>query len=60
MEDFIKEEENGFDFERMSSSSFKTNANKLQIAILAYNRNNWLRRLCFDKKDRYLRMESIK
>lgn len=60
MENFIKEGKNSFDFERMSSSSFKTNANKLQIAMLAYNLNNWFRRLCFEKEDQHLRMESIR
>lgn len=33
----------------MSSTEFDINANKLQIAVLAYNLNNGLRRLCTPK-----------
>jgi hypothetical protein len=49
MENFIKEGKNGFSFDPMSSSEFIANANKLHIAMLAYNFNNWFRRLVLCK-----------
>lgn len=46
MENFIKEAKNGFACHKISSTAFETNAVKLQLAMLAYNFNNWFRRLC--------------
>lgn len=60
MENFIKECKNGFEFDRMSSSSFISNKNKLQISMLAYNFNNWFRRLCMAKDMQSFRMETIR
>ncbi|QKY69741.1 hypothetical protein Len3610_09130 [Lentibacillus sp. CBA3610] len=40
MENYIKEGKLGFAFGQMSSTAFEINANKLQIAVLAYNLNN--------------------
>ena len=60
MENFIKEGKNGFEFNRMSSTSFVANKNKLQIAMLAYNFNNWFRRLCMAKDVQSFRMETIR
>lgn len=60
MENFIKEGKNGFEFDRMSSSSFIANSNKLQISMLAYNFNNWFRRLCMSKDIKSFRMETIR
>ncbi|WAH35288.1 IS1380 family transposase [Alicyclobacillus dauci] len=52
MENFIKEAKNGFACDKMSSTAFESNAVKLQIAMLAYNFNNWFRRLCLPEKTR--------
>lgn len=60
MENFIKEGKNGFAFDKMSSSSFTANANKLQEMVLAYNLNNWMRRLCFTNSMKSLRIETIR
>jgi hypothetical protein len=49
MENFIKEGKLGLSFDKMSSSDFIANANKLQEMVLAYNFNNWFRNLCLDK-----------
>lgn len=60
MENFIKEAKNGFACDRMSSTDFESNAVKLQIAMLAYNFNNWFRRLCLPKKMKSNRMETLR
>ena len=60
MENFIKEGKSGFAFDKMSSSSFIANANKLQEMVLAYNLNNWIRRLCFTNSMKSLRIETIR
>jgi len=65
MENFIKEAKNGFAIDRMSSTDFWSNACKLQQMLLAYNLNNWLRRITFPeghKSDRIftIRMKLIK
>ena len=60
MENFIKEGKNGFAFDKMSSSSFIANANKLQEMVLAYNLNNWMRRLSFTNSMKSLRIETIR
>jgi hypothetical protein len=49
MENFIKEGKLGLSFDKMSSTDFIANANKLQQMVLAYNFNNWFRRFCLDK-----------
>jgi hypothetical protein len=49
MENFIKEGKLGLSFDKMSSTEFIANANKLQEMVLAYNFNNWFRNLCLDK-----------
>jgi hypothetical protein len=49
MENFIKEGKLGLSFDKMSSTDFIANANKLQEMVLAYNFNNWFRNLCLDK-----------
>ena len=49
MENFIKEGKLGLAFDKMSSSDFVANANKLQETVLAYNLNNWFRNICLDK-----------
>jgi len=49
MENFIKEGKLGLSFDKMSSSDFVANANKLQETVLAYNFNNWFRNLCLNK-----------
>ncbi|EQB89794.1 hypothetical protein J2Z44_004002 [Clostridium punense] len=59
MQHFIKEGKNGFDFDSMSSSEFIANANKLQVAIFAYNFNNWFRRLVLCKLMISSRIETI-
>lgn len=49
MENFVKEGKLGLSFDKMSSTDFIANANKLQEMVLAYNFNNWFRNLCLDK-----------
>lgn len=60
MENFIKEGKQGFNFDKMSSTTFIVNANKLHISVLAYNFNNWFRRLCMKKHIKSFRMETIR
>ena len=60
MENFIKEAKNGFACNKMSSTDFETNAVKLQLAILAYNFNNWFRRLCLPERMKPNRMETLR
>lgn len=60
MENFIKECKNGFGFNNMSNRKFIANSNKLQQLMLAYNLINWLRRLCFTKDTKSLRIETIR
>jgi len=60
LENFITEGKNGFAFGKMSSSKYEANANKLQQMMLAYNLNNWLRRLCFPEHNKSDRIETIR
>jgi len=60
MENFIKEGKNGFAFGKMSSTDYWANANKLQQMVLAYNLNNWMRRLCFPETMKSDRIETIR
>lgn len=60
MENFIKESKNGFDFESLSSTEYIANANRLQISLLAYNFNNWFRRLALSPSMKKHRMETIR
>jgi hypothetical protein len=60
MENFIKEGKNGFAFGKMSSSKYCVNANKLQQMVLAYNLNNWMRRLCFPQNNQSDRISTIR
>lgn len=60
MENFIKEAKNGFACDKMSSTDFDTNVMKLQLAMLAYNFNNWLRRLCLPEPMKPNRMETLR
>lgn len=60
MENFIKEAKNGFACQKMSSTNFKANEVKLQISMLAYNFNNWFRRLCFPENMQPSRMETVR
>ncbi|QKY70152.1 IS1380 family transposase [Lentibacillus sp. CBA3610] len=60
MENYIKEGKLGFAFGQMSSTAFEINANKLQIAVLAYNLNNGLRRLCMPKKMKKHQIQTIR
>ena len=60
MENFIKEAKNGFTFDSMSSSNFIANTNKLQLAMLAYNFNNWFIRLVLSKSIISNRIDTIR
>jgi len=60
MENFIKESKNGFAFDSLSSTEYIANANKLQLAMLAYNFNNWFRRLALSKSMKTNRIETIR
>jgi len=50
MENFIKESKYGFALDKLSSTDYWTNANKLQHTVLAYNIHNLMRRLCFPEE----------
>jgi len=50
MENFIKESKYGFALDKLSSTDYWVNANKLQHTILAYNIHNLMRRLCFPEE----------
>jgi len=60
MDNFIKESKNGFAFDSLSSTDYIANANKLQLSMLAYNFNNWFRRLALSKNMKSSRMETIR
>mgnify|MGYP000644460647 CR=1 FL=1 len=60
MENFIKESKDEFGFTEMSSHLMTTNANRLQVAALAYNIFNAFRRLCLPKKLGKLRANAIR
>lgn len=60
MENFIKEAKNGFACDKMSSTDFESNVMKLQLAMLAYNFNNWFRRLCLPERMKPNRMETLR
>ncbi len=60
MENFIKESKLGFHMDAMSSSSMTTNANRLQISVLAYNLFNWFRRLVLPANMRKLRIDTLR
>ncbi len=60
MENFIKEAKNGFACQKMSSTHFQANEVKLQICMLAYNFNNWFRRLCLPETMQPSRMETVR
>lgn len=60
MENYIKEGKLGFAFGKMSSTELEINSNKLQIAILAYNLNNGLRRLCMPKEMKKHQIQTIR
>jgi hypothetical protein len=60
MENFIKEAKNGFALDKMSYTEYWANANKLQQMLLAYNLNNWLRRLCFPENNRSDRIGTVR
>jgi len=60
MENFIKEAKNGFACDKMSSTDFEANAVKLQLTMLAYNFNNWFRRLCLPWPIQPSRMETLR
>jgi hypothetical protein len=60
MENFIKEAKNGFACEKMSSTNFQANEVRLQISMLAYNFNNWFRRLCLPTSMQPSRMETVR
>lgn len=60
MENYIKEGKIGFAFGKMNSSKFEVNAAKLQIAVLAYNFHNGLRRFCMPKKMKKHQVQTIR
>jgi len=60
MENFIKEAKQGFALGKMSSTQYWANACKLQQMVLAYNLNNWLRRICFPKSHQSDRIFTIR
>jgi len=61
MENFIKEGKLGLAFDKMSSSDFVANANKLQETVLAYNLNNWFRNICLEKTSmKSMKIETIR
>ncbi len=60
MGNFIKEAKNGFAWDKMSSTDYLINANKLQQMVLAYNLNNWMRRLSFPEQQKSDRIETVR
>jgi len=60
MENFIKEAKHGFALGKMSSTQYWANASKLQQMVLAYNLNNWLRRICFPESHQSDRIFTIR
>lgn len=60
MENYIKEGKLGFAFGKMNSSEFEVNAAKLQIAVLAYNFHNGLRRFCVPTKMKKHQVQTIR
>ncbi|OOM79915.1 transposase [Clostridium sp. BL-8] len=60
MDNLIKKGENSFAFHKMIGSSFITNANKIQEMVLAYNLNNWIRRLCFTNSMKSIKIDTIR
>lgn len=60
MENFIKECKLGFHMNSMSSHSMITNANKLQLCMLAYNLFHWFRRLTLSPKLRKMQIDTIR
>ena len=57
MENYIKEAKNGF---RMDSHTFRINAAKMMLSLLAYNLTNWLRTLCFPDGQQTMQIETIR
>lgn len=60
MENYIKEGKFGFAFGKMTSTKFERNACKLQIAIIAYNLHNGLKRLCLPDAMNTKRIDTIR
>ena len=60
MENFIKEDKDGFDFSAVSSQSKIVNANRLQMHGLAYNLFNWFRRLALAASMRKQRIDTVR
>ena len=60
MENFIKESKYGFALDKLSSTDYWTNANRLQQTILAYNIHNSMRRLCFPKQYQKNRIQTTR
>src|SRR5699024_6094686 len=60
MENYIKEEKNGFYLDRMSSHSFATNEVRMMLSLLAYNLTNWLRTLCFPNEQENMQIQTIR
>ena len=50
IKNFIKESKYVFALDKLSSTDYWTNANKLQHIVLAYNIHNLMRRLCFPEE----------
>jgi hypothetical protein len=50
MENYIKEEKNSFNLDKMNSHVFQVNGVKMMLSLLAYNFTNWLRTLSVSKE----------
>ncbi|WP_462420189.1 IS1380 family transposase [Salinicoccus sp. Marseille-QA3877] len=60
MENYIKEAKNGFRMDKMDSHTFRINAAKMMLSLLAYNLTNWLRTLCFPDGQQTMQIETIR
>lgn len=60
MENYIKEAKHGFRMDKMDSHTFRINAAKMMLSLLAYNLTNWLRTLCFPAGQQTMQIETIR
>ncbi|WP_020008461.1 transposase, partial [Salinicoccus albus] len=49
-----------FRMDKMDSHTFRINAAKMMVSLLAYNLTNWLRILCFPDGQKSMQIETIR
>ncbi|UAK17201.1 IS1380 family transposase [Sporolactobacillus terrae] len=60
MENYIKEAKSGFSLDQLSSHKFEINEVRLMLSLLAYNLTNWMRTMAFPKRQKAMRIETIR